>query len=206
MSTSPRTELLLVRPLLASDFLSELTALLHSSYGRLARMGLRYMATHQSEAVTRERVEGGTCLVAVDGGRIVGTILFRSPEQTAGCSWYDRPEVASFGQFAVDPAIQARGIGLRLLRDAERLALASGAHEFALDTAEPATHLVDWYTRLGYRFVEHAQWSHTNSRSVILSKRLPDDLHPFRRHTIRPASTAPAEAAKAHAGFLGQRE
>ena len=75
-------------------------------------------------------------------------------------------------QFAVDPQIQGRGIGLRLLRDVERRAIASGAHEVALDTAEPARHLVDWYTGLGYRFVEHAQWSHTNYRSVILSKRL----------------------------------
>lgn len=164
---------LLVRLLEPSDSLADLTALLHLAYGRLARMGLRYMATHQTEAVTRERVESGTCLVAIADGRIAGTILFRSPEQTAGCPWYDRPEVASLGQFAVDPQVQARGIGLRLLREVERLAQASGALELALDTAEPATHLVAWYTRLGYRFVEHAQWSHTNYRSVILSKKLP---------------------------------
>jgi GNAT superfamily N-acetyltransferase len=136
-------------------------------------MGLRYMATDQSEAVTRERVEQGTCLVAVLDHKLCGTILFRRPEQTAGCAWYDRPEVASLGQFAVDPQIQARGTGLQLLNEVERLAVLSGAHELALDTAEPATHLVEWYTRLGYRFIEHAQWSHTNYRSVILSKRLP---------------------------------
>lgn len=172
MSASPQAEHFLIRPLLASDSLAELTALLHAAYARLARMGLRYMATHQSETVTRERVEGGTCLVAVEGGRIVGTILFRSPEQTTGCPWYDRPEVASLGQFAVDPQIQARGIGIRLLREVERLGTVCRADEIALDTAEPATHLVDWYTRLGYRFAEHAQWAHTNYRSVILSRRL----------------------------------
>ncbi|WP_062018403.1 GNAT family N-acetyltransferase [Aureimonas sp. AU4] len=178
MSPLPQTEQFLVRPLLPSDSLAELTALLHSAYGRLARMGLRYMATHQSEAVTRERIEAGTCLVAVDGGRVVGTILFRSPQQTIGCPWYDRPEVASLGQFAVDPQIQARGIGHRLLREVERLGSGCGAGELALDTAEPATHLVDWYTRLGYRFVEHAQWSHTNYRSVILSKQLSNTTVP----------------------------
>ncbi|WP_246665056.1 GNAT family N-acetyltransferase [Neorhizobium sp. P12A] len=64
-------------------------------------------------------------------------------------------------------------MGRQLLRKADELAIASGAAELALDTAEPATHLVEWYTRLGYRFIEHAQWSHTNYRSVILSKRLP---------------------------------
>ncbi len=172
MSNSSERDQFVVRPLEPSDSLSGLTTLLHTAYGRLARMGLRFMATQQSEAVTRERMESGTCLVAVADGRIIGTILFKRPEQTAGCPWYDRPEVASLGQFAVDPQIQAQGIGRRLLCEVERLAEASGAHELALDTAELATHLVDWYTRLGYRFIEHAQWSHTNYRSVILSKAL----------------------------------
>lgn len=167
------TERLFIRVLLPSDSLSDLTNLLHAAYSRLARMGLLYMATHQSEAVTRERISQGTCLVAELDGRICGTILFRDPACTNGCPWYDRFEVASLGQFAVNPEIQARGIGLLLLRKAEDLAIASGATELALDTAEPATHLVEWYTRLGYRFIEHAQWSHTNYRSVILSKRLP---------------------------------
>jgi predicted N-acetyltransferase YhbS len=163
-----------IRLLQAADSMTELTALLHSAYGRLARMGLRYMATHQSEDVTRERVNQGTCLVAEMDGKICGTILFRNAAQTTGCGWYDRTEVASLAQFAVDPALQAHGIGLRLMLATEQLARDSGAQEIALDTAEPATHLVGWYGRLGYRFVEHAQWSHTNYRSVIMSKVLSD--------------------------------
>lgn len=163
-----------IRLLQATDSMRELTTLLHNAYGRLARMGLRYMATHQSEDVTRERVNQGTCLVAELEGRICGTILFRNAAQTTGCGWYDRPEVASLAQFAVDPAMQAHGLGLRLIQATEELARDSGAREIALDTAEPATHLVDWYGRLGYRFVEHTQWSHTNYRSVIMSKALAD--------------------------------
>lgn len=166
------TELILIRPLQPSDSLAALTTLLHEAYERLARMGLQYMATHQTEATTRERIAQATCLVAVLDGRICGTILFRCSKQTAGCPWYDRPEVASLGQFAVDPAIQAQGIGLRLLKAVESLAAASGCREIALDTAEPAVHLIEWYSRMGYRFVEYAQWSHTNYRSVILSKTL----------------------------------
>lgn len=166
----------LIRALRSSDSLSDLTNLLHASYRRLADMGLRYMATDQSEAVTRERIEQGTCLVAELDGRICGTILFRDTANTRGCSWYDRSDVASLGQFAVDPVIQARGIGRQLLHEAEELAIAAGAAELALDTAESATHLVEWYTRLGYRFIEYAQWSHTNYRSVILSKGLAQAL------------------------------
>nr|WP_274603620.1 GNAT family N-acetyltransferase [Rhizobium sp. CFBP 8762] len=131
---------------------------------------MRYLATHQSEEVTRDRISQGTCYVAVKSDQIVGTILFKDTGQTSGCSWYDRPEVASLAQFAVEPGLQAQGLGRQLITLVEETAVRSGAKEIALDTAEPATHLVSWYTKLGYRFIEYAQWGHTNYRSVILSK------------------------------------
>ena len=161
-----------IRPLTAADSLQELTTLLHDAYRQLADLGLNYMAVDQSVAVTAERVAQGLCLVASEDARLRGTILFRNAQQTHGCGWYDRPEVASIAQFAVDPTLQAQGLGRQLLQAAEAQARLSGAEELALDTAEPATHLVNWYTRLGYRFTEHVQWSHTNYRSVILSKAL----------------------------------
>ncbi|KQN55657.1 GNAT family N-acetyltransferase [Erwinia sp. Leaf53] len=163
---------LIIRPLSAADSLQELTTLLHSAYRQLANLGLNYMAVNQSVAVTAERVAQGLCLIASEDTRLRGTILFRNPQQTHGCGWYDRPEVASIAQFAVDPTLQAQGLGRQLLQAAEAQARLSGATELALDTAEPATRLVNWYTRLGYRFTEHVQWSHTNYRSVILSKAL----------------------------------
>ena len=161
---------IIIRPLLAEDSLADLTALLHRAYARLAGMGLRYMATHQSVDVTRKRVEKGQCFVALAEGTICGTIVFKDPMQTSGCPWYDRPDVASVGQFAVDPALQGKGLGRRLMMLAEERALTSGTRELALDTAEPATHLISWYTRLGYRHIEYADWGHTNYRSVIMSK------------------------------------
>jgi predicted N-acetyltransferase YhbS len=161
-----------IRPLLADDSLVELTNLLHRAYARLAQMGLRYMATHQGVEVTRKRVEQGQCFVALEGGAICGTIVFKDASQTSGCPWYDRVDVASIGQFAVEPGLQGNGLGRRLMALAEERALTSGARELALDTAEPATHLVDWYGRLGYRHIEYADWGHTNYRSVIMSKTL----------------------------------
>lgn len=149
---------------------SELTGLLHRSYATLAGMGLRYMATHQSDAVTRDRAASGECWVALNGGRIVGTILFKEASRTSGSPWLDRPEVASLGQFAVMPEWQGTGLGKRLMNLAEQRAAETGSEEIALDTAEPAEHLVALYRRWGYRFIEHAQWSHTNYRSVIMSK------------------------------------
>ena len=172
-SVSHADDDIIIRPLLAGDSLDDLTALLHRAYAQLAAMGLRYMATHQSVEVTRKRVEQGKCLVAVADGVLWGTIVVKDASQTRGCPWYDRPDVASIGQFGVEPRLQGKGLGRRLMAMAEALALTSGAREIALDTAEPATHLVEWYTRLDYRHIEYAQWSHTNYRSVIMSKPLP---------------------------------
>lgn len=173
ISSLPEVDGIAIRPLLADDSLVELTDLLHRAYARLAEMGLRYMATHQSVEVTRTRVEQGRCFIALEGGAICGTIVFKDASQTRGCPWYDQPDVASIGQFGVEPGLQGKGLGRRLMAIAEELAQTSGAREIALDTAAPATHLVAWYARLGYRHIEHAQWPHTNYRSVIMSKPLP---------------------------------
>jgi GNAT superfamily N-acetyltransferase len=154
------------------DSIPELTALLHRSYASLAAMGLRYTATHQSDDVTRKRIAGAECYLAFNGDTLCGTITFRSAAATSGTPWYDRPDVASCGQFCVDPNLQSKGLGLRLIQLAEARAIATGAKEFALDTAEPAHHLIGWYTRLGFRFIEHTQWRDTNYRSVVLSKTL----------------------------------
>jgi predicted N-acetyltransferase YhbS len=163
---------LTIRPLEPGDSIPALTQLLHRAYAPLAAQGLRYMATHQSDDVTRQRVASGNCFVAVESGTVIGTILYRPAAKTRGTPWYDRPDVASIGQFAVEPGLQSKGLGLRLMTLAEAQCRADGTPELALDTAEPATHLVSWYNRLGYRFIEHAQWSHTNYRSVIMSKTL----------------------------------
>jgi len=159
-----------VRRLNGADPIPELTDLLHRAYARLAAKGLRYMATHQSDAVTRERAASGECWIALADGAIVGTILFKDAIRTGGSPWLDRPEVASLAQFAVAPGWQGMGLGARLMDLAERRAAETGAEEIALDTAEAAEHLVALYGRRSYRLVEHAQWSHTNYRSVIMSR------------------------------------
>ena len=173
LPSSPAPDEIEIRLLRPADPIPELTRLLHRAYARLAAMGLRYMATHQSDAVTRERAGQGECWVAVaPDGALAGTILFRPAARTSGSPWLDRPEVASLAQFAVAPERQGGGLGARLMDLAERRAAETGAEEIALDTAEPAEHLVALYARRGYRFVEHAQWGHTNYRSVIMSKRV----------------------------------
>ncbi len=167
-----RVEDVVIRELQPKDSVAELTALLHLAYGRLRDMGLRYMATHQGDEITRERIESGECYVGVRDGHIVATLTFRSPSQTDGCPWYDRPDVASFGQFAVHPDLHGQGIGRALMELAEKRALETGARELALDTAEAAGHLIEMYESRGYRVVDKVDWPETNYVSVVMSKQL----------------------------------
>jgi GNAT superfamily N-acetyltransferase len=167
-----------IRRLRDDDSLAELTDLLHRSYARLAAMGLFFLATRQGVDVTARRIRKGECYVGVTEGRLVATVTFRPAGTTRDSPWLDRPDVCSFQQFAVDPPLQGRGIGRRLIAVCERRAVETGAAELALDTAEPAAHLIRLYERLGFRFIEYVRWPDVNYRSVIMSK------------TVRPADVA----------------
>lgn len=111
-------------------------------------------------------------MVGLLDDRIVATITYYPTTNSGGTPWYERDDVAHFGQFAVEPELQGRGIGDLLMTTVERMAREDGAAELALDTAEGAIHLIDYYGRRGYRFIEFVQWNVTNYRSVILSKSL----------------------------------
>jgi predicted N-acetyltransferase YhbS len=161
-----------IRALAASDSIDALTELLHAAYKVHADRGLRFVATHQDAATTRERAAEGECFVAEADGRVVGTITWRRGEPDSTCDWYREPGVAVFGQFAVDPALQGRGIGCALLVHCERRAAAQGFSEMACDTAGPAAEMIAVYERWGYRHVGRVRWSSVNYESVVLSKAL----------------------------------
>ena len=161
-----------IRPFSATDSVDELTSLLHRAYARLAQMGLNYTAVDQSPDVTARRIEGGTCYVAAAGSQLVGTILVQPTYVENHCAYFTRPGVACAHQFAVDPQHQGGGIGRRLLARAEQWAQEHGFRELAMDTAEPARHLVELYERLGYRRAGFVDWPGKVYRSVVLSKPL----------------------------------
>lgn len=159
-----------VRPLEPTDSIVALTSLLHRAYAVLGNMGLNYTAVDQSAEVTAQRIRGGTCYVATLGRELVGTIVVRPTCAKNECAYFTRPGVASAHQFAVDPLHQGKGLGRLLLQQAEHWALQAGFRELAMDTAEPAAHLVDFYGRLGYRPVSTVQWPGKVYRSVVLGK------------------------------------
>jgi GNAT superfamily N-acetyltransferase len=162
-----------IRPLRRQDSIVELTGILHRSYAALARVGLNYTAAYQTPDTTRRRVEHGQCFVAVDGTKLVGTILVNSvvPNPLGEC--FGRPEVASFHQFGVAPEFQRCGLGSLLLAHAEGWVKKLGFSQVALDVAESAPQLVAFCVRRGYRSVGGIQWSGKSYRSIIMSKELP---------------------------------
>src|SRR3989442_1308185 len=108
----PGLQFRLLRP---EDSLTELTSLLHRAYSGLAEMGFRYLASHQSEEVTAERVATGECVVGVLDGRLVATITLVPAGVLNGTPWYEHPGVAVIKQLAVEPALQSRGIRSALM-------------------------------------------------------------------------------------------
>ena len=163
---------IMIRRYRKEDAIPPITRMLHAAYAPLAAMGLRYTATDQDDAVTLNRLERGSAFVAELDGAIVATVTLYAPDPDSSCEWYRRPAVYCFGQFGVRPDLQRGGLGLRLLLLMEEQARERGGLELALDTAEGAHHLRDWYARCGYREVERVSWGNTNYTSVILSKNL----------------------------------
>ena len=163
---------IIIRPPRPDDSIEELTDLLHRAYDRLGRMGLRYFATFQTPEQTRERLAKGDPLVAELNGRLIGTATLYTNARKDDPDLYRRDDVGWFGQFGVEPELQGMGIGGLLLAAIEEKARERGLAELALDTAETATHLIDWYERRGWRIVGEVRWEGANYRSVLMSKRI----------------------------------
>lgn len=173
VTSSPIT----VRRITPQDSIPAITRLLHRAYAKQVAMGLRPLAGRQDDAMTAQRAASSECYLALlpdsEGAAIVGVILFEEQEAASFPPFFLRPHVCHFAQFGVDPDVQGRGIGRRLLQTVEQRALDLGATELACSMAEPDRDLYDFYMKRGYRHVEHWQWPYTNYRSCILSKSLP---------------------------------
>ena len=168
-----------IRPLAASDCLTELTALLHASYASLAAQGWNFTAVDQPVAVTRERVTLGQAFVAEHEGRFVGTVTVSPPKPADGSylgdpvpACYTRRDTAILAQLAVHPALRGQRLGERLMDAAEAWAVTHGYAHVALDTAKPAEHLQRRYARRGYVHVGEVQWQGKTYASVLMVKAL----------------------------------
>ena len=89
--------------------------------------------------ILRPMLEKGNFLLAEDSAGLVG------------CVYLDlRAERAYFGLLAVDPARQHRGLGRRLIDEAENHARAAGCRVMDLRIVSVREELPPFYRRLGY--------------------------------------------------------
>jgi GNAT superfamily N-acetyltransferase len=160
------------RYLADTDDIERITDMLHQAYAPLAARGMRFLASHQNSTVTRHRMGKGETMVAEDDGLVVGVATLKHPGRSDGSPFYERPDVAGFGQFAVRPSHQGSGIGAALLQLAEERAAELGARHLALDTSEHASDLIALYEAKGFTFVEYVTWRDVNYRSVVMAKEL----------------------------------
>ncbi|CAN0621068.1 N-acetyltransferase [Burkholderia multivorans] len=174
---APRAERVVVRRFdPAFDGYRPLTGMLRRAFAHLGAMGLNCTCVDQTEEVTRRRVEAGECFVAVSNARVIGTITLYATDAASACSLYRHAGVASVRQVAVDPDWQGCGIGAMLLNFAEQWAATRGYTLLALDTPQPATHLLAFYRALGFEVVDVVRFAGKRYDSAILCKQ-PAALH-----------------------------
>jgi GNAT superfamily N-acetyltransferase len=165
------------------DSINDLTALLHCAYAKWVDHGIRFVASYQDDGTTATRIRERECWILTSAGTIVGTVTLYLPKPDSPCEWYKRPGVAVLCQLAVEPTHQRHGHGRGLVTWCEQRAVALGAKDLALDTAERLSTLIAWYEGLGFRKVDYHQWRNVEHRNVVLSKDL--SKNPLSRGEIR---------------------
>lgn len=159
-----------LRRLRPDDSMDELTAMLRRAFTRLGASGMNCTCVTQTPAITLQRIGLGDCLVALAGTRMVGTVTLQTADPQAEIGWYRHPSVASLHQLAVEPSHQGAGIGQQLLRAAEVWAFNQRCVALALDTPEPARHLLAFYASQGFKRQSTVQIPGRSYRSAVLSK------------------------------------
>lgn len=152
---------------LASDSdVPQIRTLLNESYKELADMGLNYTASYQDEEETRKRMAKGRTFVLLSGKEIVGTILYYPRNEITG------KNSAYLEQFAISPKLKRSGLGSIIMDFCEQLANDEKYEAIQLNTAQPATHLVEWYKRRGYKIVAETHIEGKVYDSYIFEKTL----------------------------------
>lgn len=106
----------------------------------------------EADFVGGDRIDqSGVCnLIAAPNSMIL--ILADGMSVVACCQLEDRGGgIVYFGTFAVDPGAQARGVGRRVLAEAERIAKTRyGATALEISVLAPQNQLISYYERQGF--------------------------------------------------------
>lgn len=137
------------RPATLGD-IERLHPFVHSAYrGDSARRGW----THEADLLDGQRIEAeGLADVIGAGDQVV--LLAEDDGELVGCVQVtDKGEgLAYLGMLSVDPALQGKGLGRRLIAAAEQEAHERfGALTMEMTVIVQRRELIDWYGRCGYR-------------------------------------------------------
>ncbi|UGB37150.1 GNAT family N-acetyltransferase [Frateuria soli] len=124
-------------------------ALVESAYrGDSGRRGW----TTESDLLDGQRTDAADVAEAMSRPDSRILLLERDGRLLASCHLERQGRAAYFGMFAVDPALQAGGLGKQLLGEAERLAReAWGCRCMEMTVIVQREELIAWYERRGYR-------------------------------------------------------
>ena len=113
------------------------------------------------------RVAEATVLVAVEDGRVLGSITLAVP----GSSFAEiaRDDERELRMLAVDPEARGRGVGELLLRAAIDAGLADGARAVILSTLPAMAAAQRMYDRIGLHRVPARDWSVEDFRMLVYS-------------------------------------
>jgi len=163
---------IIIRKYQQSDPISDITALLHSAYSALAKQGMKFLASHQDDKITKSRLEKGTAFLLIHDNKIIGTISVHKPAEDTTVEFNRREGVYTFSQYAIDPAFQGKGFGKMLFKAAEDYCRSINCKAVTLDTSEKATDLIKRYQNWGFEIIDQIQWDVTNYKSVVMAKLL----------------------------------
>lgn len=148
-----------------------LTDLLHAAYAELGARGLNFTAVDQSVATTAHRAGAGRCWIAERGHLVVATLTMSLPpsgELRSMTAEARAPRRAWLNQMAVDPTLRGTGLARHLWQLGRQWAADAGATSIGVDTAAPATHLVDIYRRWGFEHRVVVHWDGKTYDSVVM--------------------------------------
>ncbi|GAA2267499.1 GNAT family N-acetyltransferase [Streptomyces amakusaensis] len=126
-----------------------LLALIQSAYrGESSRRGW----TTEADFLDGGRIDAAGVRAIIHGADSRLIAVERDGRIVACCQLEHRGEAAYFGLFAVDPGLQAAGLGRRVLAEAERTARESwGVRGMQMTVISVREELIAWYERRGYR-------------------------------------------------------
>jgi GNAT superfamily N-acetyltransferase len=157
-----------------ADDINELTQLLNTAYKKWRDAGFNYLAATQTAHTTKKRIQNAQCFILKDKGLLIASVTYYKPLSKTNSEHhlYLQPGVATYGQLAVHPNFQNKGIADAIIKFIEQLAKNDKAERIIIDTAENNTQLVNYYINKGYKIIDKTNWSTTNYTSVFLNKYL----------------------------------